>query len=313
MLRLLAGRIIAVVPVIGILLLLVFLLLRLTPGDPAAIIAGEAATPAQIAAIHARLGLDQPIWQQFIDWLAQLAHGDLGNSVFSGLPVTTLIASRIGPTFALATTTILFAIGLAIPAGVLAAAHAGRLLDRALIGASVLGFSFPLFWTGYLLVLLFAVHWRILPVQGYQSPGDSVGGFATHMVLPTVTLGLAYTALLARMTRAAMIEALGQDFIRTARAKGLSPTRILFVHALKSAAVPIVTTIGLGLATLLGGTVVTETIFAIPGLGRLAVDSIQTHDFPVIQGLILFFACIYILLNLLIDFSYLLLDPRLRR
>ncbi len=310
--RLIVGRLLGVIPVIAVLLLLVFLLLRLSPGDPAAIIAGESASDAQIAAVRVQLGLDQPIWWQFISWIGHLATGDLGRSVFSGIAVTDLIGQRIAPTFSLALTTMLFAAGLAIPLGVLAAAHTGRVLDRAVMGFAVLGFSFPVFWTGYLLVLLVSVRWRLLPVQGYVPLTQDPRDFAAHMVLPTITLGLAFTALLARMTRGAMLEVLGQDHIRTARAKGLSTARILFVHALKSAAVPIVTTIGLGIGILLGGTAVTETVFGIPGLGRLAVDAIQTHDFPVIQGLILFFALVYVFLNLLIDLCYLALDPRLR-
>ena len=312
MLRVITRRIAGAVPVAALVLVFVFLLLRASPGDPAAIIAGESATPEQITQIRATLGLDRPIAEQFLAWISQLLHGDLGHSVFSNLPVTQLIAQRMGPTFALATATMLFACALAIPLGVLAATRAGTIIDRAIMLFAVLAFSFPVFWTGYALVLLFAVNWRLLPVQGYSPLSDGIAPFLSHLALPTLTLGLTYMALLTRMTRSAMLDVLNQDYMRTAHAKGLGATSILFIHALKNAAVPIVTTIGLGVGILLGGTVVTESVFGIPGLGRLAVDAVLTHDYPVIQGLILFFAAIFIVINLVIDLSYTLVDPRIR-
>jgi peptide/nickel transport system permease protein len=305
-------RIAGVVPVALLVVVFVFLLLRLSPGDPAAIIAGDSATTEQVERVREALGLNLPLLQQFLIFAGQLAHGDLGRSVFSNLPVTTLIAQRIVPTFTLAATTMVLASCVAIPLGILAAARAGHITDRLVMLLAVLAFSFPVFWTGYALVLLFSVDWRLLPVQGFSPLSDGIGPFVAHLVLPTITLGLAFMALLTRMTRGAMLEVLGQDYIRTARAKGLSRWSVLFVHALKNAGVPIVTTIGLGIGVLLGGTVVTESVFAIPGLGRLAVDAIVTKDYPVIQGLILFFSGVYVVLNLLIDLSYSLLDPRLR-
>ncbi len=305
-------RIVAVIPVALTVVVFVFLLLRVTPGDPAAVIAGDTANAQQIAHVRQALGLDRPIYEQFVIWAGQLARGDLGHSVFSNVPVTTLIAQRIGPTLALAVTAMLFASALAIPLGVLAAARAGSLVDRVVMLFAVLAFSLPVFWIGYALVLVFAVAWRLLPVQGYADLSQGLGPFLAHITLPGVTLGLAFMALLARVTRSAMLEVLGQDYIRTARAKGVSRAKILFVHALKNAAVPIVTTFGLGFGLLVGGAVITESVFAIPGLGRLTVDSILTKDYPVIQGLILFFAGIYVLLNLAIDLSYSLLDPRIR-
>jgi peptide/nickel transport system permease protein len=312
MLRLAARRVLGVVPVAAMVAVFVFLLLRLSPGDPAALIAGESATTAQIAQVRASLGLDQPIWMQFLRWAAQLLHGDLGRSVISNVPVTTLIEQRIAPTFSLALVTMVLASCIAIPLGILAAARAGTWTDRLVMLFAVLAFSFPVFWTGYMLVLGFAVTWRLMPVQGFVAITQDPLDFLWHIALPSVTLGLAFAALLTRMTRAAMLDVLGQDYIRTARAKGLAPRRVLFLHALKNAAVPIVTTIGLGIGILLGGTVVTESVFGIPGLGRLAVDAISTKDYPVIQGLILFFAGVYVLLNLAVDLACLALDPRIK-
>jgi peptide/nickel transport system permease protein len=312
MLRLFAGRILGLVPVAAMVVVFVFLLLRLSPGDPAVLIAGESATPDQIAQVRASLGLDQPITVQFLVWLNHLLHGNLGRSVFSNVKVTDLIAQRIAPTFSLALATMVLATCFAIPLGILAASRAGTWTDRVVMLFAVLAFSFPVFWTGYMLVLGFSVTWHLLPVQGFVPITQDIGGFFAHITLPAVTLGLAFAALLTRMTRASVLDVLGQDYIRTARAKGLKPHSVLFLHALKNAAIPIVTTIGLGIGILLGGTVVTESVFGIPGLGRLAVDAISTKDYPVIQGLILFFSLVYVVLNLLVDLACLALDPRIR-
>lgn len=312
MLTYVVRRIVAVISVGLTVVVFVFLLLRVTPGDPAVVIAGETATAEQIEHVRAALGLDRPIYEQLVIWAGQLARGDLGHSVFSNVPVTTLITQRIGPTLALAITAMLIASALAIPLGVLAAARAGTAVDRGVMMFAVLAFSLPVFWIGYSLVLVFAIAWRVLPVQGYADLSQGLGPFLSHIALPSVTLGLAFMALLARVTRSAMLEVLNQDYIRTARAKGVSFAKILFVHALKNASVPIVTTFGLGFGLLIGGAVITESVFAIPGLGRLTVDSILTKDYPVIQGLILFFAGVYVALNLIIDLSYSLLDPRIR-
>ncbi len=312
MLLYVARRIVGVIPVALTVVVAVFLILRLSPGDPAALIAGEFATTEQIEHVRVALGLDQPLYKQFLLWIDQLAHGDLGHSVFSNVPVTHLIVQRIEPTLSLTVTTILFSCLLAIPLGVLAAAFAGRPIDRVVMIFSVFSFSFPVFWIGYVLVMLFSIQFRLLPVQGFHSISEGIGPFARHIALPTITLGLAYMALLTRMTRGSMLEVLGQDYLRTARAKGLSRPAVLFVHALKNAAVPIVTTIGIGVAFLIGGTVVTENVFGISGLGSLTAEAILTRDYPVIQGLILFFSTIYVVLNLLIDLSYTVLDPRIR-
>jgi peptide/nickel transport system permease protein len=311
MLRLIASRILATIPVMGIVALIVFVMLRLS-GDPAAILAGDTATTEQVERIRLALGLNQPVWQQFITWIGQLLRFDLGTSLFTGLPVTTLIAQRIEPTLMLALTTIIFSVLVAVPLGVLAAWRAGGWIDRFVMILSVLGFSVPVFVMGYFLIFNFAITLRWFPVQGYTSPFTDFGRFLTQITLPTLTLSFIYIALIARITRASVMEVLGEDYIRTARAKGQVELKVLFRHALKNAAVPIVTVIGLGVALLIGGVVVTESVYNIPGLGRLVVDAITRRDYPIIQGLILFFAMIYIVLNLIIDIVYTLVDPRIR-
>ena len=292
--------------------MLVFLLLRLTPGDPAAIMAGDAATAEQIEQIRAGLGLDRPIVVQFGIWLGRIVSGDLGESYYFRIKVATLIGQRLEPTFALATMTILIAVLVAVPLGMLAAWRFGGWLDRALMGFSVLGFSIPVFVLAYVLIWLVSLQLGWLPVQGYVRIADGFFLFLKHLILPAVTLSVIYIALIARVTRASVLEALGEDYIRTARAKGLPEMRVLVRHALANAAVPIVTVIGIGIAILIGGVVVTESVYAIPGLGRLTVDAVLARDFPTIQGVIIFFSFIYVAVNLLIDLSYLVFDPRIR-
>ncbi|WP_298826606.1 ABC transporter permease [uncultured Piscinibacter sp.] len=312
MLRYLLKRLLATIPVMGVVALFVFSLLYLSPGDPAAVIAGDIATEADIARIRAQLGLDQPYLVRFGSWLWALAHGDLGTSIFTTLPVTTLIGQRVEPTLALTVCTLIVAVGLAVPLGVLAAARAGGWIDRVVMAVSVLGFSVPVFVIAYGLILLFAVQLEWLPVQGYRSLKEGFGPFIRHMILPSLALGIVYMALIARITRATMLDVLAQDYVRTATAKGLAPRTVLVRHALKNAAVPIVTVIGIGVALLIGGVVVTETVFAIPGLGRLTVDAILRRDYPIIQGVTLLFSAVYVLVNLLVDLSYSLFDPRIR-
>jgi len=291
---------------------LVFLLLRLTPGDPAAIMAGDAATAEQIERIRAGLGLDRPIVVQFGIWLGKMLSGDLGESFYFRIKVATLIGQRLEPTFALATLTIFLAVMIAVPLGAIAAWRFGGWFDRALMGFSVLGFSIPVFVLAYLLIWLVSLKLGWLPVQGYVRMSQDFVLFLKHLILPAITLSVIYIALIARVTRASVIEALGEDYIRTARAKGLPELRVLVRHALANAAVPIATVIGIGIAILIGGVVVTESVYAIPGLGRLTVDAVLARDFPTIQGVILFFSLIYVLVNLLIDLSYVFLDPRIR-
>ena len=312
MLRYALRRLAATIPVMGVVALFVFSLLYLSPGDPAAVIAGDIATEEDRARIRASLGLDQPYFVRFGTWLWALLQGDLGTSIFTGLPVSTLIGQRVEPTLALTLCTLIVAIALAVPLGVLAAARAGGWIDRGVMAVAVLGFSVPVFVLAYALVLLFAVQLEWLPVQGYSSITKGFGPFISHMVLPSVALGITYMALIARITRASMLDVLAQDYVRTAHAKGLAPGAVLTGHALKNAAIPIVTIIGIGIALLIGGVVVTETVFAIPGIGRLTVDAILRRDYPIIQGVTLLFSAIYVLVNLLVDLSYSLFDPRIR-
>src|SRR5919198_116216 len=305
-------RILAIVPVMGVVALFVFSLLYLAPGDPALIIGGDTATPQDIERIRAALGLDQPFHVQFGTWLWRLLHGDLGISIFTNLPVTTLIQQRLEPTVALTISTLVVAVTVAIPIGVVAAWKAGTWIDRVVMVFAVLGFSVPTFVLAYLLIFGFAIGLDLLPVQGYTSIHVNLGDFASHIVLPSLTLGLFYAALIARITRASMLEVLSQDYIRTAQAKGLATKEVLIGHALKNAAVPIVTIIGIGLALLISGVVVTETVYAIPGIGRLTVDALLRRDYPIIQGVVLIFSAIYVFVNLTVDISYTFLDPRIR-
>jgi peptide/nickel transport system permease protein len=307
-----ARRVLATIPVLAIVAMVVFLILHVAPGDPAAVIAGDQATPEQIASIRGKLHLDRPLPEQFALWLANALRGDLGTSIFSNRPVAALFVQRLEPTIALAVMTTLIAVVLAVPIGVLAAWKAGTLIDRGVTSLAVLGFAFPVFVVGYILIYVFALKLKVLPIQGYRPLADGFWPFLQHLVLPSFALGLGFIALIARITRASVIEVLSQDHIRTARAKGLSPRRLLFDHALPNAAVPIVTIIGVGIALLLGGVVVTESVFAIPGVGRLVVDAILSRDYPVIQGVLLIFSVTYVLVNLAIDLAYVVIDPRIR-
>ena len=305
-------RIAATIPVMAVVALFVFLMLRLSPGDPAAVIAGDYASPEDIAKIRTQLGLDQPIIVQFSTWVWSLMQGNLGISIFSNLPVTKLIAQRLEPTLMLSLTTLIFAVVVAVPMGVIAAWKAGTWVDRLIMVFAVFGFSVPVFVLGYMMIFSFSMELGILPVQGYKSPCDDFWQFVRHITLPTITLSVIYIALIARITRASMLEVLEEDYIRTARAKGQTESRVLIAHALKNASIPIVTIIGIGIALLIGGVVVTESVYNIPGLGRLVVDAILKRDYPIIQGLILMFSFVYIIINLVIDILYTILDPRIR-
>ncbi len=305
-------RILMTVPVMTLVAIIVFMLLHLSPGDPAAIMAGDNATIDQIAAIRAKLGFDQPLWKQFALWCFALIQGDLGNSLFWGDPVIALIGQRAEPTISLALTTISFAVVVAVSLGVVAAANPGTWIDRSVMGFAVMGFSLPVFVVGYILIFVFAIDLRWLPVQGYTRISEGIGPWLHNLVLPSLALGMAYVALIARIARAAMLEVLSEDYIRTGKAKGVAARPLLLRHALKNAAVPIVTVIGIGVALLIGGVVITETVFNIPGVGRLVVDAISRRDYPIVQGVIMIFAGIYVLVNLLVDLSYTLFDPRIR-
>lgn len=312
MLPLIARRVLATIPVMGVVALTVFALLHLTPGDPAAIIAGDYAAPQDIAKIRSALGLDKPLLTQVGVWLGNVVRGDLGTSIYSGLPVTTLIAQRVGPTIALTLFAMVFSVAVAVPLGVWAAWRQGSWIDRLIMLLSVSGFSMPVFWLGFLLVWVFAIQLSVLPVQGYQPMAAGPWQFLRHLILPALTLSLVYMALIARMTRASMLGVLKEDYVRTAFAKGLAPHRVLLGHALKAASLPVVTIIGVGFALLIGGAVVTESVFALPGIGRLTVDAIVRRDYPVIQGVVLIISGVYVLLNLVIDLLYVALDPRIR-
>ena len=305
-------RVLSTVPVLLIVALIVFAMLRLTPGDPAAALVGNNSNSEDIARIRTSLGLDEPVPVQFVRWAGKALQGDLGESYYMKQSVTHLIAQRIGPTLSLSALTMFITLSIAIPLWILAAWRHGGWLDRSLMSFSVLGFSVPTFVIGYLLIWAVALHWKLLPVQGYTPINESFSGWLSHLFLPAVTLSIVYLALIARVTRASVAEALTEDYIRTARSKGISELRILVRHALTNAAVPIVTVIGIGIGLLIGGVVVTETVYAIPGLGQLTVDAVLGRDFPLIQGITLFFSFAYVLINLLVDLSYVLLDPRIR-
>ena len=305
-------RLLATIPVLGMVALFVFFMLRMTPGDPAAVLAGDNGTPQQIEEIREQLGLNRPIPTQLVIWFGKLLQGDLGESFYFKKPVTQLILFRVEPTLALATVTLIITILIAVPLGVIAAYRHGSWIDRLVMGFSVLGFSVPVFVMGYLLIYIFAVELKLFPVQGYKSITDGFWPFLHHLLLPGATLSVIYVALIARITRASMLEVLDEEYIRTARSKGVKERVVLLSHALRNAAVPIVTVIGIGIALLIGGVVVTESVYNIPGLGRLTVDAVLGRDYPTIQAVILLFSFVYVIINLAVDLVYCLLDPRIR-
>ena len=312
MLAFLIRRIASTFIVMAIVAVIIFLLVRIAPGDPVAILVGDNASPDQIDAVRKQLGLDDPIVVQFWRWASRVLVGDLGISIFSNEPVAKLIGQRLEPTLSLAATTIILAVVVAVTAGIIAAWKVGTWIDRVVMALSVASFSVPVFVVGYVLIYVFAIQLRWLPVQGYQPIADGFVDWLRHLVLPSIALGLAYVALIARIPRTAMLEVLAEDYIRTAHAKRVASGPVLLKHALKNAGVPIVTVIGIGIALLIGGVVITETVFNIPGIGRLVVDAIQTRDYPIIQGVILLFSGVYVIVNLLVDLTYTLLDPRIR-
>lgn len=307
-----ARRILATIPVFLGVAIAVFALLYVMPGDPASIIAGDNGSEENIAAIRTQLGLDQPFAGRLVTWLGALLTGDLGTSLFTQLPVSTMIGQRLGPTLSLAACALAFSLVFAIPLGVVAAWRSGSFVDRGAMLFAVAGFSIPSFVLAYVLIFFFSVELHWLPVQGYSTMSEGAWPFVSHMLLPGLALGLVYSALLARVTRASMLEVLQQDFIRTAHAKGLPEHKVLLRHALGNAAVPIVTVVGLGVSVLLGGVVVTETVFAIPGIGRLTVDAILRRDYPVIQAVVIISSGVYMVVNLLVDVAYVMLDPRVK-
>jgi peptide/nickel transport system permease protein len=287
-------------------------MLRMTPGDPAAVLAGDNASPQQIEEIREQLGLNKPILTQLTIWVGKLLRGDLGESFYFKMPVTKLILFRVEPTLSLATITLIITILIAVPLGVLAAYRHGSWIDRLVMGFSVMGFSVPVFVMGYLLIYIFAIELKLFPVQGYRSISDGFWPYLHRLLLPGATLSVIYIALIARITRASMLEVLDEEYIRTARSKGVKERVVLLSHALRNASVPIVTVIGIGIGLLVGGVVVTESVFNIPGLGRLTVDAVLGRDYPTIQAVILVFSFVYVIINLAVDLVYCLLDPRIR-
>lgn len=305
-------RLLTAIPVFVLVGLIIFSILYIAPGDPAIVIAGDRASAQDIQHVRETLGLDRSFMVRFIDWFGHVMQGDLGLSVFHGTPVIDLILDRVGPTLSLMVLTMLISVLIAVPLGVVAAWRAGGWIDRMVVGFAVLGFSVPVFVFGYILAFIFARELRWLPVQGYKEMSQGIWPWFRHLLLPAITLSTIYVALIARITRATMLEVLEQDYIRTARAKGASKKSILFVHALKNAGIPVITVIGLGVGLLIGGAVVTESVFAIPGLGRLTLDAISTRDYPIIQGVVLVFSFSYVLVNLIADLLYIVIDPRIR-
>jgi len=312
MLSYILKRLLATVPVLLVVGVFIFLLLRLTPGDPAAMIAGDYATEDQIAAIKENLGLDKPLINQFFIWMSNIANGDLGESYFFKKQVTELIIARIEPTLSLSVVTIIFTIMIAIPMGIISAYKQGSWIDRVVMGFSVIGFSIPVFVIGFGLIYVFSLNLGWFPVQGYQRLEMGVFQWVRHLILPALALSVIFVAFIARMTRTSVLEVLGEDYVRTARAKGQTETKVLVNHALRNAAVPIITVIGFAFAILIGGVVVTESVFNIPGLGLLTVDAVLNRDFPTIQAVVLLFSFVYVLINLVIDICYTFLDPRIR-
>ncbi|BBK41079.1 peptide ABC transporter [Allostella vacuolata] len=305
-------RIAAAVPVVLVVATIVFFLLRLSPGDPAMVLAGDMASPQDVAEIRARLGLDRPLPVQYATWLGEMARGNFGVSILSKQPVLDLIRARLEPTFVLAFCAIVLTVLLAVPLGAIAAWYHNSWIDRVVMAMSVAGFSIPAFVIGYLLILGFSMSLDLFPSQGYVSPFDDPLAAARHLVLPSLTLAVVFMALIARVTRSSVLDVLGEDFVRTARAKGNVERRVLWRHALPNAAIPIITVIGVGVALLISGVVVTESVFNIPGVGLLTIDAILARDYPIVQGLILFFALVFVGVNLLIDIIYVVVDPRIR-
>jgi len=305
-------RVLATIPVMAFVALFVFSLLYVAPGDPAAVIAGDQATPEDVERIRASLGLDRPFLIRFGEWVWRILQGDLGVSIFTNLPVSTMIQQRIEPTLSLMIITLILAVSIAIPMGVIAAWKQGTMVDRTVMGFAVLGFSVPVFVVGYVLAYIFALELDWVPVQGYTPIKQGFFPWFQNLILPAVALGTVYIALIARITRATMLEVLQQDYIRTARAKGAGQRSILFLHALKNAAVPIVTVIGIGIALLIGGAVVTESVFAWPGMGKLIIDSINVLDRPVIVAYLMMIVLLFVVINLIVDLLYTVLDPRVR-
>ncbi|KZE30734.1 ABC transporter permease [Chelatococcus daeguensis] len=312
MTRYILQRLLGMLAVMFTVVTIVFIIVRIAPGDPAAVMLGPDATPADIAALRARLGLDQPLVVQYLFFLGQLIKGDLGQSIFLDMPVTRALAERAEPTFFLTLFSILIASAIALPVGILSAYKRGTLFDQAVTTFAMFAASIPSFWLGLLLIQIFAVRLGWFPVAGYGGPDASFLTRMSHLVLPAVALGIVSSALITRFTRASMLDVLNDDYVRTARSKGMGEFRVVMRHAFKNALIPVLTVIGLTAALLVSGAVVTETVFSLPGVGNLVVSAVLRRDYPVIQGALLVIAAIYVLINFGIDMLYILIDPRVR-
>ena len=305
-------RVLAVIPILIFVGILTFSLVHLAPGDAANIMAGDYAGPDDVKLIRAELGLDKPVSTQFVEWAGRTLRGDLGRSIYSGKSVMELVQARLGPTISLTVAGGLLAVAIGIPLGVFAAWKAGSRWDRGIQIFAALGISIPGFWLGFIMILAFAVYLRWFPVIGYVSPAESFTGWVRSITLPVILLAINGSSIIVRMTRAAILEVLREDYIRTARAKGLANKAVLFRHALRAGAIPIITVVGALAAGLLTGVVVTETVFTIPGLGRLIAETVQTRDFPVVQSMLMLLATLYVFINLCVDLAYVFFDPRVR-
>ena len=312
MARYLTHRLLALLPVMAVVVTIVFLLIHLIPGDPVSVMLGPDATVAQIDGTRRAMGLDQPIHEQLLKFYVRILRGDLGQSYFLDRPVTTALWERAEPTLVLKLSSLLVAVLIGVPSGILAGAYRGSLWDRILMTGALMGVCVPGFWLSLNFIYLFAVQLGWLPAAGYTSLFVDPVATLRHMVLPAVSLGFNQSALIARIARSCMLEVLQQDYIRTARAKGLSQRAVVYVHAFRNAMVPVTTVIGITMAILIGGAVVTEIVFNIPGLGRLIISAILRRDYPVVQGVVLVTAASYVLINLAVDMVYAFIDPRIR-
>jgi len=310
--RYLASRLLGMLAVMSIVAVLVFILTRAAPGDPVAVLLGDQATAEDIAKVRVQYGLDKPLPVQFGYWLREVLQGNLGQSIFLQRPVTQALAERAEPTTLLALMAVGIATLIGVPCGIVSAVFRGRWIDQFFTGIAMLGASIPSFWLGIVLMQMFAVSLGWFPVSGYGEPGAPLLERLHALVLPSVVLGLLNSALIIRFTRASMLDVLGEDYVRTARSKGLPEGTVVLKHALRNALVPIVTVIGLTAALMIGGAVVTETVFGLPGVGNLVVSAVLRRDYPVIQGALLVIAAIYVLINFAIDLLYMAVDPRVK-
>lgn len=304
-------RLLSLIPVALVVGTVVFALVHMIPGDPVTVMLGSGASQADIQRLRSQLNLDQPLPVQYFAWLGQTVTGDLGSSIVQQRPVLMVIAERLEPTLVLAVAATAVGVLLGVPFGIIAASRAGSILDRALITVAVAGISVPYFWLGLVGIIIFSVELRWLPATGYLSPFEAGWESVRYLVLPVLALGISQAGFVARLSRTTTLQVLQEDFIRTARAKGVSARRVMIGHALRNILIPVVTVVGLSFGILLGGAIVTETVFGIPGMGRLILQAIQNRDYPIIQGALLLVAMFNVLVNLVVDLVYVVIDPRI--